>query len=219
VKSVIIFGGSGTIGQAISKRLRKEGYGTIIADVIHPTKSSCDFSMVICQEKFGALDVVINCQGVYKVEKIENTESYDFDKIIDVNLKSIFLVYKNAIPIMKWQKRGYLIAISSTAGVRGKRGQSAYCASKFGVVGLCDALFDELRETGVRVTTIAPASVDTPLLNNNVKLTESEMEKILKPTDVAKAVSDILSSDTRVRQKMIVLDIDIEIDKLKKKKY
>ncbi len=232
MKSAIVFGGSGAIGSRVAKDLKKDGYGVIVADVVEPKRDTGDFfvtcdvtnevdvkrAILYVQEKFGSLDVVINCHGMYIVEPLENTELHIFQKMLDVNLKSAFLIFRSAIPIMKWQKRGYVISIASMAGLRGKRGQSAYCASKFGLVGLTEAIYEELKETNVRVTAVCPSSVDTTLLHKQVSLPNEDIEQLLKPEDVSKVVMALVNSNPRVRQKIVPIEITHDIDKLERKR-
>ena len=104
------------------------------------------------------------------------------------------------------------------AGLRGKRGESAYCASKFGAMGLTDTLFEELRGTGVRVTAVCPTSVDTPFLNKAIELSQEELEKVLKPLDIGRIVGELVTSHPRVLRKVVPIEIELEIDKLEKKR-
>jgi NAD(P)-dependent dehydrogenase (short-subunit alcohol dehydrogenase family) len=170
-----------------------------------------------CKDHFNGIDVVVNCQGIFSVARIENTSEEIFDKMVDVNLKSVFLVCKNAIPIMKWRKEGYIVNLASMAGLRGKKGEGAYCATKFGVVGLTEAIFEELRGTGVRISAVCPSSVDTSLLKNEVKLSRFELEKVLKPEDIARIVAELVTSNPRVLRKIVPVEVALVIDKLNRK--
>jgi len=230
MRSAIIFGGAGEIGSSIKRVLEQLKFKVLVADVKGPTESEdflisdatseTDVKRVIAlaNERLKGLDVVINAQGVYELNKIEKTVAETWDKILDVNAKSVFLVCKTVIPQMKQQKKGYIINIASMSGLRGREGQSVYSASKFAVVGLTDSLFEELKGTGVRITAVCPTSVDTKFLKNNVRFYSSEAEKILKPNDVARVVAELVTSHPRVLRKTVTLDIELEIDKLHRKK-
>ena len=229
---MIIFGGSGGIGSAIARMARRLSYSVVIADKREPInvrdasfiaidatrEADVKKALSFATEKLGVIDVVVNCQGIYLVDKIENTAFQLFDDIINTNLKSVFLVCKNIVPIMKWQNRGYIVNIASMAGLEGRAGQSAYCASKFAVVGLTDALYRELKGTGVRITAVCPSSVDTPLLNNEVALDREELDKVLQPEDVARVVAELITSHKRVHRKIVPIEIELNIDKLNKKR-
>ena len=230
MKSAIIFGGSGGIGTGIKKYLERLGYKVLIADLKGPVDSEgfvpCDATseddikrvLSLANERLGNISVVINAQGIYELNKIEKTDSDRWDKVMDINAKSVFLVCKNVLPQLKQQRKGYIINIASMAGLRGREGQSVYCASKFAVVGLTESLYEELKGTGVRVTAVCPTSVNTEFLTKNVRFYQSEAEKILQPEDVARVVGELVTSGAHVLRKVVSLDIELEIDKLHRKK-
>ena len=231
MNSILIFGGAGGIGLAVARTAEKLGFSVVVADKRSPQIKSLDHfpcdateeldvkrAFLYVLEKFGSIDAVVNAQGVYEVNPIEKTELAAWEKMIAVNLKSVFLVCRAAAFHMKWQKRGYIVNIASMAGLRGKAGEGAYCASKFGVVGLTDALFEELRGTGVRVTAICPASVDTPLLRRAVKLSKEDMENVLKPEDIARVIAELITSHKRVYRKIVALELGSDVSKLGKEK-
>lgn len=117
-----------------------------------------------CLKHFGRIDILINNAGVAVYKPIEKTSEDHWDRIIDTNLKGTFLFLRNVIPVMKRQKAGVIINISSGLGVEGMGGFSAYCASKFGVVGLTKALADEISMSGIRIYAVLPGAVNTTLL-------------------------------------------------------
>lgn len=230
MKTALIFGGAGEIGSSIKQVLEKLGYEVLISDIKGPTNkdyfiigdaaSELDVKRVIsvARDRVKDIDVVVNAQGFYELNKIDKTEPEIWDKLMNVNAKSVFLVCKSIIPYMKLRKKGYIVNIASMAGLRGREGQSAYCASKFAVVGLTESLFEELKGTGVRVTAVCPTSVNTKFLKDSVRFYGSEAEKILRPNDVARVVAELVTSHPRVLRKIVSLDIELEIDKLNRKK-
>jgi len=233
MKSALVFGGSGGIGSAIVNELKHLGYKVIIADRRGPSEDladkyvACDATqaadvkraIAFAQQNYGSVDVVVNAQGVYLLDSFEEMSSEKWQKIIDVNLTSVFLVCKEAVPLMRWQRGGgYIVNIASMSGIHGRAGKSAYCASKFGVIGLTESLFEELRGTNVRITAVCPASVDTALTNNKHLLKRVEIEKILQPEDVAKAVGELVESPKRVLRKKVELEIELIIDKYQRLK-
>ena len=231
-RTILIFGGNGGIGTAIRLAAAKQGFNVVVADLIVPKKDqgfdfiSADLTkeadvkraILYALEKYQTVDVVVNCQGTYKIDSIENTTSESLEEMLDVNLKTVFLVCKNIVPVMKWRRGGYIINIASMSGLRGKKGQAAYCASKFAVVGLTEALYEELRGTGVRVSAVCPTSVNTKMLSKQIKMTEAEEKKILQAEDVALVVMELANSNPRVYRKIVPIEIEIDIDKLDKKK-
>lgn len=231
-RTMLVFGGSGGIGVAICTLALKQGFNLVIADLREAEKDiACDFiatdlrqeaqvkrAILYTLEKYQTIDVVVNCQGVYKIDPIEKTTSDDLDEMLDTNLKTVFYVCKNIVPVMKWRRGGYIVNIASMSGLRGKRGQVGYCASKFAVIGLTEALYEELKGTGVRISAVCPTSVNTKMLNKQVKLAPAEEKKILQAEDVAEVVMNLVSSNQRVYQKIVPIEIDVEIDKLDRKK-
>ena len=233
MKGALIFGGSGGIGTAIAEELKDLDYKIVIADRRGAKPESCDYYIPVdatketdvkraihfAQDNFGTLDVVVNSQGVYLLQAAELTKVSDWRRIIEVNLNSVFLVCKYVIPIMKWQRQGgYIINIASMSGLHGRAGKAAYCASKFGVIGLTESIYEELRGSKVRITAVCPASVDTSLTNNKHLLKKEEIEKILQPEDVAQAIGELVESNPRVLRKTVVLDIELKIDKFQRLK-
>jgi meso-butanediol dehydrogenase/(S,S)-butanediol dehydrogenase/diacetyl reductase len=107
----------------------------------------------------GGLDTLVNSAGVFQFRAIEGITTPEWDRIIDVNLKGTFLAMREAMPHLKASKRGRVVNISSDAGKRGFALLGAYCASKFGVVGLTQAVGAEVAPDGVRVNAVCPGSV------------------------------------------------------------
>lgn len=123
-------------------------------------------------ERFGRIDVLVAGAGVLRaragqLRTVIDTSIEDWDYILDVNLKGTFLSNRAVLPAMIKQRAGVIINISSTSGRRGYAFDSAYCASKFGVIGLSQALADETRHYGVRVETVLPGAVDTEMWEQN----------------------------------------------------
>jgi 3-oxoacyl-[acyl-carrier protein] reductase len=100
-----------------------------------------------CLKRFGQIDILINNAGIAAYKPIEETSEREWDNIIDTNLKGTFLFMRQVLPVMKKQGNGTIINISSGLGVEGEAGFSAYCASKFGVVGLTQVIADETKES------------------------------------------------------------------------
>jgi 3-oxoacyl-[acyl-carrier protein] reductase len=125
--------------------------------------------------------------AVYK--PISATTDEDWDRIIDTNLKGTFLFLRQAIDVMQKQRGGIIINISSGLGVEGMAGFSAYCASKFGVVGLIKAGADELAGSGIRVYAVLPGALDTPLVAGSGL--EIDPSDLLKPDDLGRRVVEV----------------------------
>ena len=139
-----------------------------------------------CLERFGRIDILVNNAGVAAYKPIEATTDDEWDRIIDTNLRGTFLFLRHILPIMKQQKTGIIINVSSGLGVEGMAGFSAYCASKFGVVGLTQVAADELTGSGIRVYAVLPGAVDTTLIaNSGLDIAPSDL---LKPAYLASRI-------------------------------
>lgn len=107
----------------------------------------------------GGLDTLINSAGIFQFRAIEEITTAEWDRIIEVNLKGTFLAMREAMPHLKASRRGRIVNISSDAGKRGFALLGSYCASKFGVVGLTQAVAAEVAPHGVRVNAVCPGSI------------------------------------------------------------
>jgi 3-oxoacyl-[acyl-carrier protein] reductase len=138
------------------------------------------------QNHYGRIDIVVNNAGVAAYKAIERTSGKKWDDIVDTNLKGTFLFMREVVPMMKKQRKGIIINVSSLLGVAGEAMFSAYCASKFGVIGLTQAMADETANTGIRVYAVLPGAVDTQLVSNSgLKMDPSEL---LRPEEVARKI-------------------------------
>lgn len=142
-----------------------------------------------CVKHFGRIDVLINNAGVAVYKPIEKTSEEHWDRVIDTNLKGTFLFLRNVIPVMKRQKAGIIINVSSGLGVEGMAGFSAYCASKFGVVGLTRALADETSMSGIRIYAVLPGAVNTKL-TAGIEL-KMDPTAIMQPEYVAQKIFEV----------------------------
>ena len=139
-----------------------------------------------CLERFGRIDILVNNAGVAAYKPIEATTDDEWDRIIDTNLRGTFLFLRHSLPVMKQQKTGIIINVSSGLGVEGMAGFSAYCASKFGVVGLTRVAADELTRSGIRVYAVLPGAVDTTLIaDSGLDIAPSDL---LKPAYLARRI-------------------------------
>ena len=136
--------------------------------------------------RFGQLDIVVNNAGGGPPRTpVVRAQRADWEATLRTNLWATMLVSKLALPAMLARRRGTIINICSQAGLAGRAGEAAYAAAKFGVRGFSQALLEEVREKGIRVSTIYPGYVDTAMIPANRRLTR---HKMLSPEDVAKAV-------------------------------
>ncbi len=121
---------------------------------------------------WGRIDILVAGAGIMRgvpgrPQTVRDTPADAWDRVIDTNLTGVFLSNKAVLPIMQEQKSGNIINLSSTSGRRGLAFDAAYCASKFGVIGLSESLAEEVRPQGIRVQVVLPEAVDTPMLDQN----------------------------------------------------
>ena len=174
--------------------LNKVGNGEILAiesDVRDYESEKNAIGQVL--KKWGTLDVVIANAGVGKFASIEDMSLEDWNSVIDINLTGVFHTVKASIPSMK-ESKGYIITIASLAGTNFFKKGSAYNASKFGLVGFTQAIMMDLREYGVRVTTIMPGSVAT-YFNGHVPSNEDSWK--IQPEDIGQMIVDLLKMNPR----------------------
>ncbi|TRZ45235.1 3-oxoacyl-[acyl-carrier-protein] reductase [Robertkochia solimangrovi] len=114
-------------------------------------------------KEFGAIDILINNAGITKDNLLMRISEEDFDKVIEVNLKSVFNMTKAAQRTMLKQRKGSIINMSSVVGVKGNAGQTNYAASKAGIIGFSKSVALELGSRNIRCNVIAPGFIETEM--------------------------------------------------------
>ena len=227
-KVALITGGASGIGKATALAFAHEGAkvwitdvqekeGLLLAEQIRMEGGlaffhACDVSdagqveemVAKAEERLGRLDFACNNAGIEpKTAATAETEEADFSRILDVNLKGVWLCMKYEIPCMLKQGGGAIVNISSIAGVVGFQGASAYVASKHGVVGLTKTAALEYAKQGIRVNAICPGIIQTPMIDRYTQGDEKivnmlkqgvPMGRIGKPEEIASAVLWLCSS-------------------------
>ena len=182
----LITGGASGIGLATAERLARDGVRLVLADIdtagldravaglggsgralAVPTDvrsfADCDAVVGAAVGRFGRLDILVNCAGVWVEGPTDTMTEADWDRVIDVNLKGTFAMCRHAIPALE-ASGGCIVNVSSDAGLWGNNGAAIYCASKGGVTVLTKALAVELASRGVRVNAVCPGDVDSPMI-------------------------------------------------------
>lgn len=149
-------------------------------------------------EKYGKIDVLINNAGISQYKLFTDISDEDWDNIININLKSNFIVTQEVVKNMISRKNGLIINISSIWGVTGAAMEVAYSTSKAGIIGLTKSLAKELGPSNIRVNAIAPGMIDTSMNSkfsdeeiNDIK-EEIPLEKIGKTEEVTKCIKWLL---------------------------
>jgi NAD(P)-dependent dehydrogenase (short-subunit alcohol dehydrogenase family) len=147
-------------------------------------------------ESFGRIDILVASAGILRskgstLKMLVHTSAAEWDEVIDTNLKGVFLSNRAVLPAMIEQRHGHIINVSSTSGRQGRAFDSAYCASKFGVIGLSESAAQEVSRYGIKVSTILPDAVDTPLWEQNGPIARAD--GMLPPERIADLVIYMLT--------------------------
>ncbi|MBA3804828.1 MAG: SDR family oxidoreductase [Acidobacteria bacterium] len=218
-KTAIVTGGTKGIGRAIAEALVREGVNTCISarhedeieravselgdlGVGNVTGAVCDVRdyeevkalIAHTVEELGGVDILINNAGIGLFASVEDLSPEDFRAVLETNLFGVFYCCHEAIPQMKRRGGGYIINISSLAGVNAHPRMAAYNASKFGLNGFSEALMQEVRHDGIKVSYIMPGSVNT---NFGGEEPSAEKSWELQPADIAQTVLDLLHHPER----------------------
>jgi NAD(P)-dependent dehydrogenase (short-subunit alcohol dehydrogenase family) len=213
----LVTGGSRGIGRAIALRLASLGAAVAIcgrdADALNDVSAQLAglggrvFSHVTdvtrpadvhdlvekTESALGPITILVNNAGIGVFGPAHEKSEEDWDRVLNTNLKSVFLVSKAVAPSMIGRKRGDIINISSLAGVNAFKGGGLYCASKWGLQGLSACMAEDLRGYGIRVSTICPGSIATEFSGTSPK----DPAKALSPDDVAHAVETIVTQSPK----------------------
>jgi NAD(P)-dependent dehydrogenase (short-subunit alcohol dehydrogenase family) len=188
----IITGAASGIGEASARLFAKEGAHLVLVDLDESglrnvTEELQDLSTVVLdiaadvsdpktaatviervRDNFGRLDVLFNNAGIVIGGSLVECTEEEWDRTMDVNLKSMYLLCRAAVPVMVRQGGGSIINMSSIAGAAGLASRGAYSVSKAGVIGLTNSLAADFVKEGLRVNCICPATVETPSLRRRI---------------------------------------------------
>ncbi len=145
-------------------------------------------------ERFGGLDILVNNAGVGFFKSLEKMTLEEWNTILETNVTGVFLCCRAAIPRMRARGGGFIINMSSLAGRNAFPQATAYNASKFALNGISEALMQEVRYDGIRVSHVMPGSVNTYF---NAGTPDASMSWQLQPEDIARVVVDLLAHDPR----------------------
>tara|TARA_B100000029_G_scaffold222301_1_gene220068 strand:+ start:590 stop:1318 length:729 start_codon:yes stop_codon:yes gene_type:complete len=231
-KIALITGGGRGIGKATAQQFSNEGATVIIAeydkasgeetaeavnghfvktDIRNEKSVSSLFEFV--KTEFGRLDILVNNAGVLMDSTLKKLESNQFDSVINVNLRGVYLCGRAAADIMREQGSGVILNASSVVAHNGNFGQTNYVASKTGVIGMTKVWARELGKDGIRVNAVAPGFIQTDMTagmpENIIKMMSDKvpLKRWGQPEDVANAYT-FLASDEASYISGTVLNVD-----------
>lgn len=218
-KVVLITGGTGALGKSLTQRFVSSGATTIVtylndekiealkgqntinaelikADVTREEQVVKLISTIV--ERFGHIDILVNSVGGYLGGKsVTDLEEHEWDLMMNLNLKSAFLISKHVIPVMKSSGRGgKIVHISSKTGLKSEGHDSAYAASKSGLIRLVESISQETKESGINVNCILPSVIDTEA--NRRAMPKADFSRWVKTDDLTNVVFFLCSEDAKV---------------------
>jgi len=185
-KIAIVTGGGGGIGGAIARRFAREGARLAVADIDSAAAEHCadaigaesDAAIALrvdvtnkesaremiqkTLDRWGRIDILVNVAGGAERKRVLDMTAADWDRVVDMNLKSVFLCSQAILPAMLKQRYGKIVNISSIYGFTGNATRSSYAAAKAGVAAFTKSLALEHAQDGINVNAIAPGRVETP---------------------------------------------------------
>ena len=224
-KVAIVTGSARGIGREIALRLAEAGANIVISDIADAepaaeeikkmgrqslavtadVSSAADVAGLVEKaiEKFGRIDILVNNAGIARDQLLMRMSDEDWEAVLNVNLKSVFLCTRAVLRHMVKQRWGRIISISSIVGIVGNPGQANYASAKAGIIGFTKTIAREVGSRGITVNAIAPGFIVSRMTE---QLTEEQKGEMLKriplgslgtPRDVAEAVAFLASEEAR----------------------
>jgi NAD(P)-dependent dehydrogenase (short-subunit alcohol dehydrogenase family) len=245
---VLITGGGSGLGRATAVRLASEGAKLALVDIAEPgleatvaaiqdvapdaevltvtadvsQESQVDNYVTKTMERFGRIDGFFNNAGIEgKQNPTESFTADEFDKVVSINLRGVFLGLEKVLAVMHEQGSGMVVNTASVGGIRGIGNQSGYAAAKHGVVGLTRNSAVEYGRYGIRINAIAPGAIWTPMVENSMKQLDAEnprkaaeefiqvnpTKRYGEPTEIAAVVTFLLSDDASyINAQVVAID-------------
>lgn len=225
-KVALITGAGQSLGQATAELFAREGARLALADInetsvaevarqISTTGATAaawqvDVSDAVriaevtaeILDTYSRIDILVNNAGIPSAGTVVDIDEDHWDRVMDVNLKSVFLCSRAVIPAMKANRGGSIVCVSSASGLVGQHGQVAYNVSKHGVVGLVRCMAADHAADGIRVNAVCPGIMDTPMLQSipdavlQDKLLSNVFGRAARPEEVALEILHLASSES-----------------------
>jgi len=222
-KVAIITGGARGIGESISTLFVQEGAKVIIWDLLDEgadvaeklghnasfmkisitDKEAVESAVTQVKEQYGRIDILVNNAGITRDRTLLKMSDEEWDAVINVNLKGLFLTTRAVAQVMKDQKYGRIVSAASNVGIRGNYGQTNYVATKAGVIGMTKTWAMELGRYGITANCVAPGYTRTPMTDkipDNIRdmaITQIPVGFIADPEDIAYGYVYLASDESR----------------------
>lgn len=245
-KIAIVTGSGRGIGREIALRLAEAGADVVVNDFGTPEPANETVDMIKKLQRkstvamgdvsqaadvnhiidmtvaaFGKLDILVNNAGVTRDQLLIRMSDEDWDKVLTVDLKSVFLCTRAALKHMIRQRSGRIISISSIVGLIGNPGQANYASAKAGIIGFTKAIAKEVASRNITVNAVAPGFIDTAMTQQLPEERRQEMASKIPagslgtPRDVAEAVAFFASNEARyITGQVLTVDGGISLGKL-----
>jgi NAD(P)-dependent dehydrogenase (short-subunit alcohol dehydrogenase family) len=187
-------------GSAVAEQIRTEGGRAIFIECDVAKEADVRTSIERTEKEFGGLQIIVNCAGIVQIKLLHELDEADWDRLMDINVKSIFFSTKHGIALLRKNRRSYVVNIGSVGSFIGQSSTPAYTASKGAVMMLSKSIALDYAADGVRCNCVCPGITDTPMLREHLKMNadpEAAMRERLRrvpigvpltPDDIAKAV-------------------------------
>jgi 3-oxoacyl-[acyl-carrier protein] reductase len=224
----IVTGGGRGIGRAIALKLAEVGAAVVVNDTSNPepaqgvveeikamnresTAIMADVSVSsdvanlveVTKDTHGQVDILVNNAGIARDQLVVRMSDEDWDKVLRVNLRSVFLCTRAVLRHMIRQRWGRIISVSSIAGIVGNPGQANYASAKAGIIGFTRTIAKEVSSRGITVNAVAPGLIDTGIAYQLQEDRREELKRNIplgylgEPRDVAEAVAFLASEEAR----------------------
>jgi 3-oxoacyl-[acyl-carrier protein] reductase len=213
--------GDSTPAEGVAEEIRKMGGESLV--VLADISQSSEVARLVdnAVEKYGKIDILVNNAGITRDQLIMRMSDDEWDKVLGINLKGVFLCSKAVLRPMMKQRWGRIVSISSIVGLIGNAGQANYASAKAGVIGLTRTIAKEVASRGITANAIAPGFIDTPMTQ---QLPEERKQELMNqvplgylgtPRDIAEAVAFLASEEARyITGQVITVDGGISLGKL-----
>lgn len=221
----IVTGGARGIGRAIALKLAERGASAVVSDIAEAGSVAEEIKALGRQglavtadvsvpadvtrlvdatiSAYGRVDILVNNAGITRDQLLLRMSDEDWDKVLSVDLKSVFLCTRAVLRHMIKQRWGRIISIASIVGIVGNAGQANYAAAKAGIIGFTRSVAREVASRGITANAIAPGFIDTAMTQKLDKTQREELKKRIPlgyfatPQDVAEAVAFLASEEAR----------------------